>query len=264
MTAPGARALLRRELLDRRRAPLTWGVPVGLLCALTAAIYPSIQEPLSRAVEGYPEALKQAFGVGELGTVEAYLSAEAFNLIVPISAAFFAIRSVSRAVPGAEEGGYLSVLLSAPVSRQVLVAAAFVSTAVMLFAVLAVVGAFTWIAASLAGAGLPLGHAAAGALGVWPLAMFFGGLAVLASGLAGRSSLVTEVAAGGLATMYVLDLLGKLSEDWEALRYVSVFKYYGAAIEDGIDPLAFLGVTAASVVLAVAGAYAFARRDLSG
>ena len=44
--------------------------------------------------------------------------------------------------------------------------------------------------------------------------------------------------------MYVIDLIGRLDPGLSGVRYVSVFKYYGNAIEDGIDPLAFCGVTA--------------------
>ena len=49
-----------------------------------------------------------------------------------------------------------------------------------------------------------------------------------------------------------------------AIRYLSVFKYYGNAIEDGIDPLAFIGVTLAACVLAAIGAWLFDQRDLAG
>lgn len=48
------------------------------------------------------------------------------------------------------------------------------------------------------------------------------------------------------------------------MRYLSVFKYYGNAIEDGIEPLAFLGVTLAGVALAAIGAWLFDRRDIFG
>jgi ABC-2 type transport system permease protein len=41
-----------------------------------------------------------------------------------------------------------------------------------------------------------------------------------------------------------------------------VFKYYGSAIQDGIDPLAFAGVTLTGLALAVAGAALFRRRDV--
>ena len=64
--------------------------------------------------------------------------------------------------------------------------------------------------------------------------------------------------------MYVIDLVGRLDSDLSGLRYISVFKYYGNAIEDGIDPLAFAGVTAVAAITAAFGAWLFERRDLAG
>ena len=63
--------------------------------------------------------------------------------------------------------------------------------------------------------------------------------------------------------MYVIDLVGRLDPDLSGVRYVSVFKYYGNAIEDGIEPLAFIGVTLAACALAALGAWLFERRDLA-
>ena len=65
-----------------------------------------------------------------------------------------------------------------------------------------------------------------------------------------------------LVGMYVVDLVGRLDPSLDAIRYISVFRYYGKAIENGIDPLAFLGVTAADVGIATVGTLLFARRDL--
>jgi hypothetical protein len=48
------------------------------------------------------------------------------------------------------------------------------------------------------------------------------------------------------------------------IRYASVFKYYGNAVEDGLDPIAFCGVTATAVAFAAIGAWLFDRRDLAG
>lgn len=62
--------------------------------------------------------------------------------------------------------------------------------------------------------------------------------------------------------MYVIDLVGRLDPDLSGIRYVSVFKYYGNAIEDGIDPLSFAGVTVAAILLAALGAWLFERRDV--
>jgi beta-exotoxin I transport system permease protein len=63
--------------------------------------------------------------------------------------------------------------------------------------------------------------------------------------------------------MYVIDLIGRLDPGLSGVRYVSVFRYYGNAIEDGIEPLAFCGVTIAAIALAALGAWLFDRRDLA-
>jgi ABC-2 type transport system permease protein len=94
------------------------------------------------------------------------------------------------------------------------------------------------------------------------LALFFAGLATLGCGWAHSASPVTAGALGALIAMYLFDLLGKLADVAEPLRYVSVFRYYGAAVQDGIDPLAFGGVTVVAALLALAGALAFERRDV--
>ncbi len=78
-----------------------------------------------------------------------------------------------------------------------------------------------------------------------------------------RTTVATGSVAGVLVSMYVIDLIGRLDTGVSGIRYVSVFKYYGNAIEDGIDPLAFAGVTGAAIVLAAVGAWLFERRDLA-
>ena len=67
----------------------------------------------------------------------------------------------------------------------------------------------------------------------------------------------TVVSASGI------DLVGRLDPDLSGVRYLSVFKYYGNAIEDGIDPLAFCGVAAVAVLATALGAWLFERQDLA-
>ena len=258
------RTLVSRSLLDRRRSIIAWGISAGLLCAFTAAVYPSMQDSIGKAVEGYPEGIKEAFGVGQLATVEEYLSVEAFNLFVPLALAFFAIRSIVRSLPAAEESGSLDTLLSAPVPPRLVAAAAFATTALALLFVLAIIGAFTWAAAQLSGADLGVGPLVAGVANVWPLTLLFAALALVANGLRPGAGMVTGVASGALVAMYVIDLLGKLADPIEPLRYASVFRYYGTAIEDGIDPIAFAGITLTATALAWLGAFLFDRRDVLG
>ena len=256
------RAVVRRGLRDHRRAPLSWGLPLGAMCALIVGIYPSIEDSLNELTKSYPEGLKQAFGIEQLDTVEAYLDAEMFSLIVPLALAFFAVRSISREISVAEERGYLDTTLAAPVSRRALVAGSFIVTALASAAVLAAVFALTTLAGLAVGAGLSFGKLAAGVANVWPLAVFSSGLAVLAAGLLHKSAQVTAIAAGTLVGMYVVDLAGKLADAAEPFRWVTAFKYYGSGLTEGIDLAAFVGLTLCGAVLAFLGSLLFERRDV--
>jgi ABC-2 type transport system permease protein len=256
-------ALVAARLRERRRALPAWGLPLGLMSAFIVAIYPSVEDALEQAVRDYPPALKEAFGIGELTDVEQYLQAEMLSLIVPLAAGYLAVRSIAAGLSGAAESGRLDVLLSAPVARSRLVASGFAATAIELAAVLAVSLALTAAGGWLAGAGLSFAAALAGFANVWPLALVFAGLGIVLTGFSLRTSIVTGATAGVLVSMYVADLVGRLDPSLDWVRYGSVFRYYGAAIEDGIDPLAFCGVSAAAVALAALGGVLFQRRDLA-
>jgi ABC-2 type transport system permease protein len=257
-------ALVGAHLSDRRRSLLAWGIPLGLWSAFIVAIFPSIEDALSKAVQGYPEALKEAFGIGRLTSVEQYLQAEMLSLIVPLALGYLAVRAIASGLTGAAESGRLDVLLSAPVSRSRLVAAGFLASAIELAVVLVIAVALTCLGSLVVDAHLSFTSALAGYANVWPLALLFAGFGAIAAGFSLRTSVVTGAVAGVLVTMYVIDLIGRLDPDLSGIRYASVFKYYGNAIEDGIDPLAFAGVTLAAVALAAIGAWLFERRDLAG
>ncbi len=256
-------ALVLSQLHERRRSVLSWGLPIGLMSAFIVAIYPSVEDALSKAIASYPEALKEAFGIAELTTVEQYLDAEMLSLIVPLAIGYLAVRSVASGLSGAAESGRLDVLLSAPVSRRRLVACGFAATAIELAAVLLAGLLITVLGSLLAGAGLSFGPALAGFANVWPLALLFAGLGIVVTGWSLRTPVVTGSVAGVLVAMYVADLIGRLDTGLDWARYGSVFRYYGKAIENGIDPLAFAGVTAVAVALAALGAWLFERRDIA-
>jgi ABC-2 type transport system permease protein len=256
------RAVVRRGLVDNRRAPLSWGLPLGAMCALIVGMYPSIEDSLDELMKNYPQSLKDAFGIKDLNTVEAYLDAEMFSLIVPLAIAFFAVRSMTRAISVAEERGYLDTALAAPLSRRALVAGSFAATALASATVLFAVFVLTVVVGVAAGTGLSLVKAVEGVANVWPLAVFFAGVAVLVAGFLHRSAPVTAISTGTLVGMYVVDLVGKMADPVEPLRVVTVFKYYGSGLTEGIDPAAFTGLTLCGAALALAGTLLFERRDV--
>lgn len=255
-------ALVRRGLLDRRRSIAVWGGSLGALGAFMAAIYPTIRSSIEQVVKSYPAGLKQAFGVQSMSTVEGYVHAELFSLIVPLAIAYFAVRAVTSPIVGAEARSELDTILSLPLRRTVLMAGACLVAAVSSAAILALLGLATFVVGRLAGTGISLGLITAGVAGVFPLALFAGGLAALASGALRRSLSASGLAMGAMVAMYALDLAGRLAHSLGPLRYVSAFHYYGDPIQNGIDPASFLGLGAVGVLLMIAGAVLFERRDV--
>jgi ABC-2 type transport system permease protein len=255
-------ALVRRGLADQRRAPLTWGGSLGAMGALIAAIWPSIEDSVDQLTESYPENLKQAFNIDTLDTVERYVDAEMLSFIIPLAVAFYAIRCITRATVAAEDRGHLDTLLALPVRRRLVVAAAFTVGAIMTAVVLFVTWLATWLAGTVAGTGISAVTLAEGMVNVWPLALAFAGIAALAAGLLRGSGTVTGVAAGTLVAMYLLDVVGRLADPIEPLRALSAFRYYGSAIQDGLDASHIAALIVGGLLCAVAGALAFERRDV--
>jgi ABC-2 type transport system permease protein len=257
-------AVVRRGLRDNRGAPLTWGGSLGVMSALIAALYPSIQRGLSDAVRSYPSGLKEAFGIGQLDTLQAYLHAEMFSIIVPVAVAVFAIRCASAPIAAAEERGYLATVLAAPLSRRALTAGTFVTAALATPAVLVVCGALTLAAAVISGQDLSVARLGAALAGVWALALFFAGVAILAAGCSHRAAPVTAVSVGVLVVMYLLDVVGKLAGSLGWLRSLSAFRYYGEPLLDGLSVGRSAGLVLAGALLAALGALQFERRDVFG
>src|SRR5688500_18638456 len=182
------RAVIRRGLRDHRRTLLTWGAPLSAMSALMAVLWPSIEGSVDTLMDSYPAELKEAFNIRALDSVEAYIDAEMLSLVVPLALAVLAVRAVVRVLSGAEERGYLDIVLVTPVVRRRLAAGAFVVAAIAVAGVLAVPTAVTWLAATLVGADPSLVVLARGMANVWPLALFFAGLAALGCGWAHTSA----------------------------------------------------------------------------
>jgi ABC-2 type transport system permease protein len=253
-------------LRRRRRALLTWGLPLGLMAAMIVAVFPSIRSSaqLDELIKAYPDALKQAFGISDasFSSISGYLAAEIFSMIAPFTAAAFMVHAVTTGVSAAERRGVLDVMLSAPVRRRQLVAGQLAGSAIVLLGIAAVLGIVTQAAAAVSGVDLPAGDTLAGVLNLWPLGLFAGGVAVLLTGLWRRPAAVAGGTAGVLVAMYLVEVLGKLSDTFAAIDGVSAFHYYGSAIEDGLDPGSCAVLVGAGLLLAVCGCLLFERRDV--
>jgi ABC-2 type transport system permease protein len=257
-------ALVLHTVRFQARGVLIWGAALGLYSAAIVASYTTFSgsaDQMNQLLDAYPKGMLEAFGITDLADVENYMSSQVF-LLAPLALAFFPILTAAGAIAGAEERGTIDVLLGNPVPRWQLVVGSFVSMALSLLGILAIVGALTQVTAVLMDVDLPLGNTAAAVLNMWPLCLLFGAVAMLCSAVFHRRALAIAVPAFLLFAMYLLDTLGRVSEDLEDVQPLSAFYYYGSAIEDGIDWTHFAGLTAVALALIALAILAFRRRDI--
>jgi ABC-2 type transport system permease protein len=255
--------LAAHSLRLQRRAILIWGLALGVLTGIVVSAYPSLGSQLDEMMANYPPEMLAFFGeVSSLSTIEGFLALEVFNMMAPIAFAFYAIILGARTIAGAEERGTLDLLLGNPLPRWQLVANGFATIAGALLGAVTILGLCTWIPARLAGVDLPLASVIAGTMNLVPLGLFFGGLALLTSAIVHRAALAIAIPGAVMLAMYVVNSLANLMEAAEPLRPLSVFDYYGSAIENGIAWPSFIVVTLLGSAFAALAATAFARRDI--
>ena len=257
-------ALVSHTVRMQLRSVLIWGTALGLYSAAMVASFTALEgsaEQLNQLMEAYPKGMLEAFGVTDLGDPANYLHSQFFGL-APLALSFFTILALAGALAGAEERGTIDVLLGNPLPRWQLVVGNFLATALSLIGVCALVGLLIWGTAVLVDVELSLREIMDGILNLWPICIVFGALALLCSALFHRRALAVSIPAFLLFGTYLIDTVGRASEDLEDWRPASVFYYYGSAIENGIDWAHFGGITIIALALVLLAALAFRRRDI--
>jgi ABC-2 type transport system permease protein len=257
------RALTAHLLRNHVVSVLVWGVSLGVLDLLTVLSYPAFKDSIKQTLSHMSPEARALFGIQGSGTsIESWLALNTFNLIAPLSLAFFPILIGARAVAGREERQGMDLLLSNPLPRWVLGAATVLTMAIGLLGILFLLGFLTWLPAALIGLHLSVAATTAAVLNLWPLCLWFGTLALLCSALVRRAALAIAIPGAVLIAMYVAEALGSTSPSMSFLRSLSLFHLYGSAVEHGVPWASFVAISLLALGLAVLASLAFYRRDV--
>lgn len=260
--------LTGRSINDRWRSVLVWGVGLAAMAAIELAVYPSIAKSsaaMQQYVDQWPEAFKQAFGLEDYASGTGFLNAEMFSMIVPLVLIGVALGAAAAATAGEEERGTLDLLMSLPVHRwnvvlaKTLAMVAGVVVVSVLLVVTIVVGAPTVdlevTVANVAGATLMCGL----------LGLLFGGVGLLLGALTGHRAVALGAGMGLALAAFLLNVLAPMA-DWLA-GWQKFSPFYWALdnkpLANGVDWAGAGLMLALTVVLVVAAAAAFERRDIS-
>jgi ABC-2 type transport system permease protein len=264
----GAAELMRRGVLDHRRALAGWAVGIVAYVALVTAIFPSIEgsADLNELVQNYPDALKSLLGLSEGGDFSSgvgYVDAEFFSFMLPLLVLVLAIGSGSRAFAGEEDAGRLELLLAYPVRRASVVLWKAVAVALEVAVVAAVAFLALLVADPAFGLDLPTGRLAAAMAGVAAVGLLFGWLALAVGAAVPSRALAVGVPAALAAGGYLVGGLHGLARWLEPFRFLSAFWWVGTApLQNGVDGWGVLVVLLVAGAVLVAGALLVERRDL--
>jgi ABC-2 type transport system permease protein len=257
-------ALVSHTMRSRSRGVIIWGTALGLYSGSMVASFTTIEgaaDQLNQLMQAYPKGMMEAFGITDLADPANYVHSQVFGF-APLALAFFPIVALAGAIAGAEERGTMDVLLGNPLPRWQLVVGNFIAVALSLLTIAGIVGLLTWGTAALMDVDLSARQVSDAVLNMWPICIMAGALALLCSAFSHRRGLAIAIPAFLLFGMYLVDTIGRASEDLEDLRPYSVFYYYGSAIEHGVDWMDFGGITLVALALVLLAVLIFQRRDI--
>jgi ABC-2 type transport system permease protein len=252
---------MRHAVRRHYRGVLFWTIGVTIYTALMILSFPAFEESGVLDVSEYPESMREAFNLQSMSTIEPYLSSQVFNFL-PLVLMFIPITIFAGAIAGAEERGSLDILFGNPLPRWVYVVAYWLAVALMMLAMLVVLGVGSWLAAVAIDVDLSLGEAVGAALNVFPITMAAGGVALLLSAMTRQRAIAIGVPAALLFLMYLADIIGKISETYSPLRNASFFKAYGDPLQEGVPWLGVMILLAIAAALAALAIPLFNRRDI--
>lgn len=257
-----------KSIRDNRRAFLGWTAALTAVAAMYAGFWPSIggNPELTKAMNGYPEALKKALNMQDLAQPENYLGSTVFGLLVPALVAVFAISYGVKAIAADEEAGTLDLVLAHPVGRVRLALQRF---AAITFALVMISGVLCATMIALRGpaqyASVSPGRLAAISIQLALFGLCFAALAFSVGAATGRRALALGVAAGTAVLAYLANSFLPQVSGLEWTQRLSPFHWYlgGEPLKNGLqwgDSALMLAVTA---ILVAVGVLSFNRRDLT-
>lgn len=272
MSATGStmlRTVTLRTFRDARRALIGYTIGLTILTLMMGVFWPTIEEQgdqFQQLLDSYPPAMQAFFGdMSQMTTAPGFLKAELFSFMLPLVILLFAIGRSADTIAGEEERGALDTLLSHPVSRRRAYMEKAAGVALSVGAIVLVV--FLGLVFIDVAFGMGVGIAGILAACTMLLLLVFAhmGVTFALAGWKGRKGLVVALAATLAVASWLLSSFGRLVEQLEPARALSLFRWYDDvnALSAGLDAWGALVLAVVAAAGLILGMLLFERRDLA-
>lgn len=262
------RSVALKVLHDQWRAIVLWTALTSALAAFYLALYPSIGSvaEMRRLLDAMPPELRAMFSVegADLGTPTGYLNMELFTFVLPLIVAAITVNAGSGATAGEEDRGTLDLLLANPLARWRIVTEKALAGAVLSAVLCSGVWGALVVAALVFEITLDLSHLAAGLVSVWLLGGVLGAAALATGAVTGRRGAAIGVGLGLAVAGFFVNALAPLADVLEPWQPFSPHYHYIGydPLSAGLDPGHAAVLAVVAIVLTIAAAILFERRDL--
>ena len=257
-------SIFGKAIWDRKIGLFATSLGMFVFALLFTVLHESFAGEVTRLANMVPSEFSAFVGdISAAATPEGFLAVELYSLFLPFAVAITGIAFASKAIGREEDSGTLELLLASPISRSKII-----------WQKLAAIKATLFIVAFSAFVGVVLGKAlfvfdvnvsnvAVASLSVFLLGLVYAMASLAGQGLTGKTRLGTGIGAGLLVLTYVANVVSKLLDNLESLKYFSPFYYMDISeVLNGngelVNFVVLLGITAVFYVIAHIG---FVNRD---
>lgn len=239
-------------------------VLLSALAGMTVAFFPTVKAAgvdFEAYLQSLPPAVREAFGVTSLTSIEGFLSSEFYQFALVILMGLYAAYAGGRLVAAEVETGRIDLVLAGPVSRARLVLERYLSLVPTLVVVNLVVPAVVYGSVLAIGESISLARVAMVHLLALPYLLACGAVGLLLSVLVDRADTAQRAALGLVFVLFLVDSL-TAPTDYAAVGALSPTRYYDptAVLVHGTYAWADAGVLLVATVGLLAGAVVWFRR----
>lgn len=259
---------IRYELFRKRRETAVLVGGVSVLAGFFVALFPGFRGTdvdIDDLIQAWPPALREAFGIETIATIEGFLAVELYNFVWLLVLGIYVAYSAAGVIADAIERERMDLLLSFPLSRTRLLAEKFVPLLLVVVVLNAVVAAVVYAAVVAIGESIdPVSLLAVHGLSI-PYLFACGALGLVLSTALGRAGIAQRVAIALVFLLYLLESVAATVAPLQWLQYLSPTHYYNPTpiLVGGSYALVDASVLlAAFAVLVVCSGVVFRRRDI--
>ncbi|WP_339063353.1 ABC transporter permease subunit [Tepidibacillus marianensis] len=256
-----------REWKRNRKSLLIWSIAISFLQFLQVSVYPSFSENLASTeqfLKALPEGLLKAFGMDQLnvGNILEYFGFKAY-LLLTLFGGIYAILLASNMLVKEESEKTIEFLLAKPITRTGMITQKILLVFFNIFLFNLMITSVTYVSFEIYKTeDYSISIFFLLMTGAFLLHLTFASIGLAISAFLRKTKTVYPLAIGVIMGTYFLDVIAKITDQLEFLKYFSPFRYVDApdiVLNGQIDSV-YIGIMIIIMVFCLGFSYLYYQR----